>query len=84
MTAVGEVNSWNPADPEVARLLDRVRVLEHKVSDTIHGAEERWAQIATRNHERRNRLWGIALAVAAGVVCPLVVTVILAWTHLPR
>jgi hypothetical protein len=57
---------------QVHRLLDeRISVLESA------GKTEQHDQAV-----RRDRRWAVALTVAAGIVCPLVVTTIIAWLHL--
>lgn len=68
-------NNWVPKDPEVARLLDRVRALEAEV----HG----WAiRREASQTERRTRTWQVILACVTGVVLPLLSIGVLALIHL--
>lgn len=68
-------NNWQPGDPEVARLLDRVRVLEGQVAT--------WQERQAASHlERRTRAWQIILATMTVVVLPLASIGILALIHL--
>jgi hypothetical protein len=68
-------NSWQPADPDLARLLDRLRQLE----GTVHGWQEAEAAERTRH---RARAWQVILAVLTGLVLPLLVIGTLALIHL--
>jgi hypothetical protein len=62
-------------DPELARLLDRVRALE----GTVIG----WQQREERDKAaRRTRTWQIALAVVTGLVLPVAVVGVLALLNL--
>jgi hypothetical protein len=68
-------NNWQPDDPDVARLLDRVRVLEAEVAQWEHRQE-------AGQTERRTRAWQVALAVVTGLVLPLASLGIIAALHL--
>jgi hypothetical protein len=71
---VAGANNWQPADPDVARLLDRVRTLEAEVSGWEHQQE-------TARTEHRTRNWQIVLAVTTGLVLPLFSIGIIALIH---
>jgi hypothetical protein len=64
-------NNWQPRDPEVARLLDRVRALEARLTAAADHLER-----------RRNRIWVLTLGILTPVVSTLIVTTILTWLHL--
>jgi hypothetical protein len=79
-------NGWQPTDPEVARVLDRLRAGEAALTDKINGLERSvraaWEQGAVNRTEHRTRLWQAVLAVVTGLVLPLGVLGILAAIHL--
>lgn len=76
------VNNWQPADPEVARLLDRVRAGEAVLTARIEAMEEAARAVLARGERRRNRTWVLVLGICTGVIAPLVVTGVLTLLHL--
>jgi Na+/H+ antiporter NhaB len=67
-------NNWQPSDPDVARLLDRVRAVEAEVDQW-----ENRQQTARTEHRTRN--WQIALVLLSGLVLPLASLGIIALIH---
>jgi hypothetical protein len=78
---VADTNTWQPRDAEVARVLDRVRALEHRVMQWEQEVAGRWAKQDAARAESRQRWWQLALAGVTGVVLPLLVIGILAALH---
>ena len=74
-------NGWAPADPDVARLADRVRSGFDALGMRVTALEGVVAERTVHAERRRTRLWTLILSVAAGLICPLAVTAILAWLH---
>jgi ferric-dicitrate binding protein FerR (iron transport regulator) len=74
-------NGWSPDDPDAARLYDRFRAGLAALELRVAGLEAGRAAVAARGEQRRTRLWTLILSVAAGLICPLAVTAILAWLH---
>lgn len=74
-------NGWSPADPDTARLADRVRAVITALELRVVALEAGEAAEMQHSEQRRTRLWTLILSVAAGLICPLAVTAILAWLH---
>jgi hypothetical protein len=78
-------NGWQPADPDVARLRDRLQAglaaLDVRLV-SVEGAVTSWRQRAEdQQTEHRTRVWQAALAIITGVVLPLSVIGIVALVH---
>ena len=95
MTGAGQFVEYGRWDEAHRALMARVLTLENELHDMRGGAGDRAAlasrvaaleEAAAAEHTeqagRRNRRWAIAIAAATGIVCPLIVTTILAWIHL--
>lgn len=79
-------NGWQPKDPEVARLRDRLLAVEAALTGRVTALEDEvnaWQtrQAATRT-EHRTRSWQLALAIITGLVLPLASIGIIALLHL--
>ena len=68
--------AWAVWDAEHRALTARVAGLEEETK------KERWQQ-ANRDELRKNRVWRAALAVMSGIACPILVTALIAWLHVP-
>lgn len=83
---MGAGNNWQPADPEVGRLRDRLLAGEAALAARVYALEGQvaaWQTRETLGHtERRTRVWQIALAVVTGLVLPVGLVGILALLHL--
>jgi hypothetical protein len=66
-----DLHGLRGAEQEHRALSDRIAVLEHQSQ-----AEE------AEHTGRRDRRWAIVLTAAAGIICPLIVTTIIALIHL--
>jgi len=75
-------NNWQPRDPEVARLLDRVRAGEAAFAARLDAAEAAARAAVEHGERKRNRIWVLVLGISTGVVAPLLVTTILTLLHL--
>lgn len=75
-------NNWQPTDPEVARLLDRVRAGEAALGARLDSVVAAARAAAERTERKRNRAWVLALGIMTGVIAPLVVTTVLTLLHL--
>lgn len=79
-------NNWQPADPELARVLDRLRAAEAALGarvDAVQAEVAGWlAQTREQRGEHRTRTWQVILACVSGVVLPLVSIGVLALIHL--
>jgi hypothetical protein len=74
-------NGWQPANPETARLADRARSALAALDLRVGALETVVTERGAHAERRRTRLWTLILSVAAGLICPLAVTAILAWLH---
>jgi len=83
---VAERNSWQPKDPDVARLKDRMTSLEVELSARIAAIErtlnDRWTREESLEARQNERRWQAALVVVSCVVGPLIVLGVLALLHL--
>jgi hypothetical protein len=52
------------------------------VSERVARLEEQHASDTAHSRDRSNRAWLILLGVLTGVVCPVIVTTVIAWLHL--
>jgi len=79
-------NSWQPKDPEVARVLDRLRAAEDALGARVAALERseaaQWEQVEANRTERRTRVWQAVLAIVTGLVLPLGVLGVLSLIHL--
>jgi hypothetical protein len=64
-------NELRGAEAEHDALSTRITVLETQAKSNIEG-----------ERARRGHLWLLVIGLATGVICPLIVTTILAWIHL--
>lgn len=74
-------NNWQPGDPDLARLLDRVRGIEARIDGLVLQAEARWQQYQAGHEKRRARWWQIVTLVIGGLVLPLAVIGVVALLH---
>ena len=52
------------------------------VAERVTRLEERLAAVTAHSQSRSNRTWFLIMGVATGVVCPVIVTTVIAWLHL--
>ena len=79
-------NNWQPTDPEVARLRDRMLSAYELAYARLESLEGRVTAWETQEKESRQahkaRTWQVALALLGGLVLPLAVIGIVALLHL--
>jgi hypothetical protein len=52
------------------------------LSERVARLEERHQADTEHSQRRSNRAWLVILGVLTGIVCPVIVTTVLAWLHL--
>lgn len=79
-------NGWQPSDPEVARLRDRMLAADAALAARIEGVERTVGGWAEREKEaratHRTRFWQVVVGLTTAIVAPLVVTGVIALLHL--